>query len=67
MVCRAYSAKLIITVICYFCSIEFTAARRALSLLQGLKLPREGKVLKKIDADKPTYKAEKVNYIQKGS
>jgi len=66
VVCRAYSAKLIIIVTCYSCSIEFTAARRAFPLFHNLKLPREVNILKQIDADKPTYKVGKVNYMHNG-
>jgi hypothetical protein len=66
VVCRVYATKLIVIVTCYFCSIEFTAARRAFPLLHDLKLPRDVNILKQIDADKPKYKAGKVNYMQNG-
>jgi len=66
VVWRDYSAKLIIIVTCYFCLIEFTASKRAFSLLKDLKLHREVNILNKIDAGKPTNKTGKVNYMQKG-
>jgi hypothetical protein len=65
VVCRAYSAKLIIIVTCYFCLIEFTATKRAFSLLKDLKLHREVNILNKIDTEKPKNKTGKVNYMQK--